>query len=52
LAIAKLWDVKEGKAVASTMQDGLIKLEPGHKQSLSGLFSETAISKAKKSVKL
>ena len=53
LAIAKLWDVKEGKAIASTIQDGLVKLDAGYTQSFGGgLFSENAISKAKKSVKL
>ncbi|KAF2670464.1 Thioesterase/thiol ester dehydrase-isomerase [Microthyrium microscopicum] len=36
LMVERLWDVQSGKPVASTMQDGLLRLKPGIKQGLVG----------------
>jgi acyl-CoA thioesterase len=52
LAITKIWDVKEKRPIASTMQDGLIKLDAQFQQSIDGLFAEQITGKAKKSGKL
>jgi acyl-CoA thioesterase len=36
LAMATLWDVKSGMPVATYMQDGLLRMKPGVRQSLDG----------------
>jgi acyl-CoA thioesterase len=50
LAMAKIWDMKTGKATASQMQDGLIKMTIGTSQDIGGgLFRQ---SRGKKRAKI
>jgi hypothetical protein len=36
LAVARIWDVESGAHVLSYMQDGMLRMKPGVKQSLGG----------------
>jgi acyl-CoA thioesterase len=47
LAIFKIWDVKSGRPVATAMQDGLIRMEPGVQQCINGMFSIGIFQSAK-----
>lgn len=39
LAVCKVWDAETGKPIASTMQDGLVRMKEGVKQDTGGLFA-------------
>jgi acyl-CoA thioesterase len=44
LAVTRIWDVELGTHIVSTMQDGMLRMKPGVKQSLGG---DTAFEKIK-----
>jgi acyl-CoA thioesterase len=47
LETCKLWDLKEKLPIGSTMQDGLIRMEPGVEQNLTGMFTISRRPKGK-----
>lgn len=45
LAVCKLWEVQTGSPIASTMQDGLVRMKEGVQQNMGGLFADKSGTK-------